>query len=39
MYSVNTYNRAVRRSDLIVYLLMGTAAAGALLHALSTHAF
>lgn len=37
MYSANTYERATRRSDIIVYTLMGLTAAGALAHAFLTH--
>lgn len=39
MYSLNTYNRASRRSDLIVYLLMSLTAGSVLVHAILTHAF
>lgn len=34
MLSLGRYNRAVRRNDLVVYLLMGLASAGAVLFSL-----
>lgn len=34
MLSISRYNRAVRRNDAVVYLLMGLAAASALFYSL-----